>query len=311
MISIIIPTYNEEACLSQLFEELKNFTQDLKDPWELIFVDDHSEDDTPYLLKEFCKSSKNFKMIRLSRNSGSHIAIIAGLRYCQGDCATHLSADLQDPPELINQMLQEWRNGAHVVWAVRQKREGIGFFERFCSSIFHFLFNALSTVKQPPGGSDFALLDRRVIDAVLESARPNLNLNPLIISRGFEFVCVSYTKKKRVGGQSKWTFSKKIKNFIDAFSGYSYIPLRTMSIGGFFVSFAGLGYACYLMINYIFLGHRAVEGWSSLMVVIVVLGGTQMMMLGLLGEYLWRTFEAARNTPLFFIQESVGIDDCT
>lgn len=307
-LSIIIPVYNEEAVLPALWSRLCSFADSLTPlVTEIILVDDHSTDRSPDLLKQFCQQDSRFHYARLAKNSGSHVAILAGLAQARSASAVFLAADLQDPPELILQMLDLWRAGNHVVWAVREERQGVSKIDLLLANTFYRLLNLLGEVNLPPRGSDFALLDRKAIDALLQSAGSDPSLGGEIARLGFAAAQVAYTKEHRVAGSSKWTLKKKLKAFADAFVSFSYAPLRAMSYLGMTCSFLGFAYA--LVVIVLRLTTRTpVQGWASLIVVVLVLGGIQMMMLGVLGEYLWRTLEAARHRPTYFIEETSDAD---
>jgi len=307
-LSIVIPVYNEEAVLPVLIGRLRGFVERLAPlDVEIILVDDHSTDRSPDLLKEICRSDGRFRYARLAKNTGSHVAILAGLAQARGDCAVFLAADLQDPPELILQMLDLWRAGHHIVWAVREEREGVSKIDLFLSNLFYRLLNLLGEVNLPPLGSDFALLDRKAVSALLQSAGSHPSIAGEIARLGFSSAQISYTKEKRAAGSSKWTLKKKLAAFADAFVSFSYAPLRAMSYLGMLFSLLGFSYA--LLVAVLRLMTRTpVQGWSSLIVVVLVLGGVQMMMLGILGEYLWRTLEAARQRPVYFLEDSSDAD---
>ena len=303
-LSIVIPVFNEEAVLPVLVERLRAFVERLTPlETEIILVDDHSQDRSPDLLKQICASDRRFHYARLAKNSGSHVAILAGLARSRGECAVFLAADLQDPPELILQMLDEWRAGHHVVWAVRETREGVSKFDVFLANAFYRLLNLLGEVHLPPRGSDFALLDRKAVDALLQSAGSDPSLGGEIARLGFASSQIRYTKEKRAGGSSKWTLKRKLEAFADAFVSFSYAPLRAMSYLGIIFSLFGFAYAIVVVVLRL-MTRTPVQGWSSLIVVVLVMGGVQMMMLGILGEYLWRTLEAARHRPAYFVEES-------
>ncbi len=303
-LSIVIPVYNEEAVLPVLVERLRGFADRLNPlVTEIILVDDHSADRSPELLKEICRRDSRFRYARLAKNSGSHVAILAGLAQARGECAVFLAADLQDPPELILQMLDLWRAGHHIVWAIREEREGVSWADLFLANTFYRLLNLLGEVNLPPRGSDFALLDQKVVDALLKSAGSHPSIGGEIARLGFSAAQISYTKEKRAAGGSKWTLERKLKAFADAFVSFSYAPLRVMSYLGMLCSLFGFAYAL-LVIALWLRTSTPVQGWSSLIVVVLVLGGVQMMMLGILGEYLWRTLEAARQRPTYFLEET-------
>lgn len=307
-LSIVIPVFNEEAVLPALVERLRVFMQRLAPlEAEVILVDDRSVDASPQLLREICRQDSRFRFARLAKNSGSHVATMAGIAQARGQCAVFLAADLQDPPELILQMLDLWRAGQHVVWAVREEREGVAPVEVFLSNFFYRLLNLLGEVNLPPRGSDFALLDRKVMDALLKSAGSDPSIGGEIARLGFSSTQITYTKEKRAAGNSKWTLKRKLKAFADAFVSFSYAPLRAMSYLGMLFSVLGFLYA--MLVVVVRLRTRTpVAGWSSLIVVVLVLGGVQMMMLGVLGEYLWRTLEAARQRPMYFLEDTSESD---
>jgi dolichol-phosphate mannosyltransferase len=307
-LSIVIPVYNEEAVLPALWKRLCSFADRLTPLiTEIILVDDHSSDRSPELLKQYCRQDSRFRYARLAKNSGSHVAILAGLAQARGQCAVFLAADLQDPPELILQMLDLWRGGHHVVWAVREERQGVSKLDLFLSNSFYRLLNLLGEVHLPPRGSDFALLDRKVLGALLQSAGSDPSIGGEIARLGFSSTQIVYTKERRAAGNSKWTLKRKLKAFADAFVSFSYAPLRAMSYLGIACSLFGFAYA--LLVIVVRLTTRTpVQGWASLIVVVLVLGGVQMMMLGILGEYLWRTLEAARQRPAYFLEETSEAD---
>lgn len=305
-LDIVIPVYNEEAGIPPLLDRLEALNRLLAGvEIHVTFVDDHSQDRSALLLKEVCGTHLNYSYLRLARNSGSHIAILAGLRHGCADCAVFLAADLQDPPEIIPQLLKSWRQGSQIVWAVREHRDGISSAERWTANLFYKLAVNLGHLPLAPTGSDFALLDRQVIDALLKSVSSNPSLGGEIARLGFSQGEIRYTKERRRFGRSKWSFSRKLQAFADAFVAFSYLPLRAMSYLGILFGFLGLVYALHVIILRLIV-ETPIEGWSSLMVAVLVLGGVQMTMLGVLGEYLWRTLEAARHRPLYTIEERIG-----
>jgi glycosyltransferase involved in cell wall biosynthesis len=307
-LSIIVPIFNEEAAIPAMVDRLAQIADQLSPlEIEILLIDDNSSDRSPQMLREVYRRDPRFRYARLAKNSGSHIAIVAGLAESHGASAVFLAADLQDPPELIPRMLESWRAGTQVVWAVRAEREGVSKFDVFLSNAFYRLLNLMGEVNLPPRGSDFALFDRKVIDALLKSTGSHPNVVGEIARLGFSQAEISYTKARRIAGTTKWTFGRKLKAFADAFVLFSYAPLRIMSYLGIFCSFSGFAYALLIIVLRV-RNSTPVQGWSSLMVVVLVLGGVQMMMLGVLGEYLWRTLEAARRRPIYFLEESSETD---
>ena len=307
-LSIVIPVFNEEAVLPALIERLRSFVARLTPLLiEIVLVDDHSVDRSPEILKEVCSNDPLFRYARLAKNSGSHVAILAGLSRARGACAVFLAADLQDPPELILQMLDLWRAGHHIVWAIREERKGISKIDLFLANTTYRLLNLLGEVDLPPRGSDFALLDRKAINGLLQSAGSDPSIGGEIARLGFSSTQITYTKEERAAGRSKWTLKRKLKAFADAFVSFSYAPLRAMSYLGMLFSLVGFAYAVLVIVLRI-MTRTPVLGWSSLIVVVLVMGGVQMVMLGVLGEYLWRTLEAARQRPTYFLEETSDMD---
>ena len=308
ILDVIVPIYNEELNIPILLDRLKVLEQQIRpEKMKVIFVDDHSTDSSPSLLKTACGGRKTYYYLRLSRKSGSHTAILAGLEHSRGDCAVFLAADLQDPPELIPQMLELWRKGNHIVWAIREHREGMSWSEKLLSNAFYQLMNRFTQVRMPPQGSDFALLDRAVIDALLQSTSTSPSLGGEIARLGFRQTQIPYTKVKRQFGRSKWNVGRKLRAFADAFVLFSYTPLRVMSYLGIMCSLIGFLYALVVIFFRLFVG-APIEGWASLMVVVLLLGGVQMIMLGVLGEYLWRTLEETRRRQRYFVEDAYGLE---
>ena len=306
-LSIIIPLFNEAENLDILINRIDALVKTMSISVEVILVDDHSNDSSVEIIKDYCKTYEYLKFIKLSKNSGSHIAIIAGFQISTGNAVVFLAGDLQDPPELIQEMLHKWKQNYDVIWAVREFREGISFISKSLSNIFYKLFNFSTDLYIPPKGADFALLDRKVVDALLKSVGTKPSLGALIMWLGFKQTQIAYVKESRKFGKSKWTLAKKINAFTDAFVGFSVLPLRLMSIVGILTSFFGFIYAIILLILKL-TSNIGLEGWTSLIVVILVVGGLQMLMLGIIGEYLWRNLEESRKRPLFFIEESLNIE---
>ena len=303
-LSIVIPVFNEEAAIPALLDRLRGILDRLSPlKVEVLLMDDHSSDRSAQLLRKANRLDSRFRYARLAKNSGSHIAILAGLAEARGECAVFLAADLQDPPELIPRMLELWRAGHQVVWAVREERKGVSKIDVFLSNTFYRLLNLMGEVNLPPRGSDFALLDKKVIDALLKSTGSHPSVIGETARLGFSQAEINYTKEQRIAGTTKWTFGGKLKAFADAFVLFSYAPLRIMSYLGILCSLSGFAYAIFVIILRLRTS-TPVPGWSSLMVAVLVLGGVQMMMLGVLGEYLWRTLEAARRRPVYFLEET-------
>jgi len=300
-ISIVIPLYNEAENLMLLCQHIQQLNFDNLEK-EVIFVDDNSNDITPELLEKICNDNTDFNYLRLSKNSGSHIAILAGMQYAKGDAVVFMAGDMQDPPELIDSLIIEWQKNHDVVWAVRENIEGVSFLTKFFSKLFYRLMNSFANVKFPPSGADFALMDKKVVNAVLQSAGSNPSLGGLVASVGFKQTEIKYTKKARAFGKSKWTLNKKLQAFIDAFVAFSFAPMRLMIYIGILISSLGFLYALFIVVMKLFFINQ-IDGWASMMVVVLFIGGIQILMIGTIGEYLWRNLEESRKRPLYFIEK--------
>lgn len=301
LLTVVTPAYNEEANLPVLHQRLAAALAAPDLDWEWIVIDDHSSDGTFEVLSDLGRRDPRVRAMRFSRNFGSHAGVTCGLRNARGDCAVVLAADLQDPPEVIPQLLNEWRVGAQVVWAVRGQREGEAATTIRLAGLFYWIMrNVLGMRELAATGADFFLIDRCVIDAYQGFDERNVNLFALLAWMGFRQRKVSYVKQARLHGASGWTLKKKLKLAVDSVTAFSYLPVRAMSWTGVVTAIAGFGYALFIIFNAV--KGQPVEGWSSLMVAVMVIGGFQMLMLGVLGEYVWRALDEARRRPRYTIE---------
>jgi len=306
-LSIVTPAYNEAETLPRLYARVQAIDwAALGLEFELLIVDDHSTDATEAIIDGLVARDPRVKCLRFSRNFGSHAALTAGLEHASGAAAVVLAADLQDPPETIPTLVAEWRKGAATVWAVRGERQGESLMNRISARIFYGLIGGMTHMAMPPQGVDFFLLDRRVIEALRQTPERNTSLIAQIQWLGFPQTSLIYTKQARAAGRSKWTFSKRIKLSVDWVVGFSYFPIRFMSALGLCFACAGFVYALFLILRrFVFV--VPVEGWTSLISVVLITSGVQMVMLGVLGEYLWRSFDASRQRPRFIIERRRGV----
>jgi glycosyltransferase involved in cell wall biosynthesis len=306
LLSVVTPAYNEEGNLPILYERLSNALVSIDIDWEWIVVDDHSSDRTFTAIGEIAARDPRVHAVRFARNFGSHTAITCGLYHARGDCAVIMAADLQDPPEVLSVLLEKWFAKAQVVWAVRTRREGektstIGY-----SRLYYLLMRHVVGLKEmPPTGADFFLVDRYVLDAFRQFKESNVSIMALISWMGFRQETITYDKQARLHGNSGWTLKKKLKLLVDSVTSFTYLPIRIMSYVGFLVALAGFVYAGIVVGNSL-AGHP-VEGWSSLMVAILVIGGIQMLMMGVLGEYLWRALDESRSRPRYLIEATTNV----
>jgi polyisoprenyl-phosphate glycosyltransferase len=304
LLSIVTPAFNEAGCLTEFHRRLSAALADVE--WEWIVVDDHSTDDTFAVLAQLSKADARVRGVRLARNFGSHAAIACGLAQARGDAAVVLPADLQDPPELARELLAPWRDGAQIVWAVRSGPpldQGIA--DRAMSWLYHFGMRRVAGLRElPPPAADAFLIDHALIAMLKQCGETHTNVFVLVAWIGGRQASVSYEKQARFSGRSGWTLTKKIELLIDSVTAFSYAPLRAMSALGLLTALAGFIYAVVVAANA--LAGRPPAGWSSLMVVLLVVGGCQMLMLGILGEYIGRALREARRRPRYLVQETTS-----
>lgn len=303
-VSVVVPAYNEAENLPKFYDRLERALAGQAVDWEWIVVDDHSSDATFEVLSQLAGRDPRVRVIRLARNHGSFAALACGLHHAKGDCAVILAADLQDPPEVIPELLSRWQQGGQVVWAVRNRRLGERFTTRAFSRMFYWLMRNLAGMKEmPASGADFLLMDRCVVNSFSQFRERSLSIIPLITWMGYRQVSITYDKQARVHGQTGWSLEKKFKYAIDSITAFTYLPIRLISYTGLLVALAGFAFAGYVIVE-AFNG-QPVLGYPSLMVAILGLGGMQMVMLGVLGEYLWRTFDEVRGRPRFLIERTI------
>ena len=306
LFSIVEPVYNNASSLPDLLREMQAVAaRNPDDDFEFIFVDDGSRDDSFAVLENLARSAPGMRVIKLSRNFGSNSAIMAGLSQAKGDAAAVIAADLQDPPALIHDMLGLWRGGHKVVIAARRKRED-PFPASLLSDGFYRLFRRYALKNMPERGFDFFLIDRQVCALINGIQENNAYLMGLILWLGFDPYVLHYDRQARAEkyGQSMWSFTKKLKYFVDSFVAFSYFPIRLASGLGILFSLFGLVYAVWVIFARLALGVEA-EGWASLMIVVLIAAGVQMMILGVIGEYLWRNLDETRRRPRFIIERII------
>ena len=305
-LSIVIPAYNEADNILSTLEKLATVlaeASDLVTDHEILVIDDHSSDGTFALLAGH--PDKRLRTFRLSRRSGSHTALRVGLDHAEGDAVLCMSADGQDAPEAIPEMLNKWRTGKHIVWALRRNRQDEPLLLRWTATLFYKILTFFGEVRSEIDLSraDFYLLDKKVVAAVTSCKERNTSLFGLIVWLGFAQDSVEYDRRQRTAGRSKWNFRSRMdlaKNWIIAFSG---LPLRLITLTGSIVACLGFLYAMVILVRNLFYGSPML-GWPSVMTAILVLGGAQMIMLGIIGEYLWRNLDESRKRPIYFIEQS-------
>jgi dolichol-phosphate mannosyltransferase len=305
-ISVIIPCYYNEQNIpittKVLLENEKMFPESVC--FEYVMVDDGSKDNTFVELLNFKNQyPQKVTVVKLSGNFGSYNAILAGMSAATGDCNIVITADLQDPPELMIKMYEYWLKGIKLVLANRDSRDE-GFFSRVFSNSYHILLKKFALKNLPIGGFDYCLFDKKLKDEVLQMNEKNTNSLYLLVWLNYDFVTLPYHRNKRKIGTSKWTLSKKIKLFIDSFVSFSYVPLRFITISGLILGLISFIYALFIVYSKFF-GFIDVQGWSTMMVVFLIISSFQMISLGIIGEYLWRNLEATRKRPSYVIDRII------
>ncbi|MCF8296637.1 MAG: glycosyltransferase family 2 protein [Saprospiraceae bacterium] len=304
--SIVIPVYYNEESIDKTIAKLKEAVIDKLDySFEIVFVDDGSGDGSyKKLIQAKGKSNLNIKIVKLSRNFGQRAAILAGMKYSSGKYIVNISADLQDPPELIQEMLEILVNEDYKIVIAHRENRKETFYRRITSKIFYGLLRRLCFPQMPEGGFDYFMINDEVKEILLNSNEINAFLQGQLLWTGFKHKLLPYTRQNREDGKSRWTLSKKVKLVIDSIMSYSYFPLRLMSISGFIIAFIGFIYALIIVCGRLF-GNVPFKGWAPLMILILILSGFQMIMLGVIGEYLWRALDQVRNRPKYIVEEVV------
>lgn len=300
--SIVVPIYYNELNIPHTIPRLQKLQEIIPNcDFEFVFVDDGSQDNSLSLLLEAKKQDDRIKVIKLSRNFGSMSAIQAGLRFASGECVGIIAADLQDPPEMFKQMIEYWREGRKVVLGTREDREE-SLSQKFFSNSYYYLLEKFALRGYPKGGFDFLLIDRQVVNEVLQIQEKNTNVMSLIYWLGHDQVQIPYVRQERKLGKSRWTLSKKVKLFVDSFVSFSYMPIRFMSFIGVITAILSFLYGVFVVICTVF-GLIELQGWTTIIALITFLLGIIMIMLGIIGEYLWRILDESRQRPSFVIDE--------
>lgn len=302
-ISILIPAYNEQEVLEQLYQRIGKLANDNKSyEFEFMFVNDGSRDKTLEIIKSYAKSDNRVAYVNLSRNFGKEIAMIAGLDHVTGDATVIIDADLQDPPELIPKMLKFWEQGFDDVYAKRNSREGESWLKKVSSRWFYKILQKTTRIPIQTDTGDFRLLDKKCVDALKEIRESQRYTKGMFSWIGFNKKEITYDRDPRAAGETKWNYSKLFNFAIDGITSFTTAPLRISTILGFVVSFVAFIYIVVLIIKTTLFGDP-VAGYPSLMAVILFLGGLQLLSLGVIGEYIGRIFNETKQRPLYFVEE--------
>lgn len=302
-ITVLIPCYNEQESLPILFDRMDNLIKQSNSlDYTLLFVDDGSKDNTRPLIKEYAQKHPYVEYIFLSRNFGKEKAMLAGIDAVDTDALVIIDADLQDPPELIGQMAEYWRQGYDDVYARRRSRSGESWLKKATSHLYYVLLQKVSNVPIQPDTGDFRLLDRKCVEALKRLRESERNSKALFSWIGFRKKEFLYDRDRRAAGVTKWNYLQLVKLAIDGFTSFTIAPLRVVTWCGAAVSLGAIAYACYLVIRTLIFGID-VPGYASLMVVMLVLGGIELLALGVIGEYLGRVFIQTKNRPDYLVEE--------
>ena len=300
-ISIVVPVYYNSDTLMMLYEDMKEKILGKLEDYELVFVDDGSGDNSWEIMNQIKDMDGNTKCVKLSRNFGEHAALLAGLSVCTGDCAVTKQADLQEDSEIILDMYESWKKGNKVVLAVRSDRDENPV-KKFFASMYYVIIHKLVNEKMPVGGCDCYLLDRQVIKVLEMLDEKNSSLTLQVLWAGFKTDHVYFHRRDREVGKSRWTLSKKIKLAMDSMLSFSYFPIRFMSMVGVIFFLVSILMAIEVIVEKVAVG-TPILGWASLMCVVLFSFGCMMLMMGILGEYVWRALDASRNRPPYLIDE--------
>jgi glycosyltransferase involved in cell wall biosynthesis len=300
-LSVVVPVYNEEAVVRETCKRLKAVMDSLGEAYEIIFVNDGSRDRTASIINEICETDPTIKFIDFSRNFGHQLAITAGMDYAAGEAVIVIDADLQDPPEIIPQMVQKWKEGFNVVYGKRLERRGETLFKKVTARLFYRLLRHLTDIDIPVDTGDFRLIDRNVCNALKLVNERSRYVRGIISWLGFRQTGVEFTREKRFAGETKYPLKKMLRFAFDAISSFSYKPLKLASYVGFFLSLFSFIYLLIVLYEGIFTD-KTVPGWTSTLAVSLLFNGIVLIMLGIIGGYIGRIYDEAKGRPLYVIR---------
>ncbi len=303
--SIVVPVFNEEAVIAVTYERLKKVMDTAGQPYELLFVNDGSTDRTAQILSEFCQKDTNLKLINFSRNFGHQIAISAGMDNALGQAIVVIDADLQDPPEIILQMIEKWKEGYEVVYATRKQRKGETFFKKWTAAMFYRLLRSMTEVDIPVDTGDFRLIDRKVCNVMKNIKEKNRFVRGLVSWVGFRQTAVEYVREERFAGETKYPLRKMIKLSLDAMTTFSHKPLKLAIYLGFLFSSMSFLYLLFAIFERLFTPYT-VPGWTSIMATSLFFNGIILTILGIIGEYIGRIYDETKDRPLYIISSKAG-----
>ncbi len=306
-ISIVAPVYNEEAILHELYRRISETMETLGELWELVLVNDGSWDKSYEIMLELHEQDSRVHIVNFSRNFGHQIAITAGMDYAQGQAVVIIDADLQDPPGVILEMVEKWQEGYEVVYAIRRERKGETRFKLWTAKMFYRTINKITGVNIPLDTGDFRLLDRKAVDALRQIREHHRFMRGLSVWIGFRQTGVTYVREERFAGETKYPLKKMLRFAMDGITSFSYLPLQFATYIGFII--AGLSVLGIILTIILRLsGSQAFYGQATTLVMVLFLGGIQLISLGIIGEYLGRIYDEVKNRPLYIVDEAVGFE---
>ncbi|MED3877709.1 glycosyltransferase family 2 protein [Priestia megaterium] len=305
--SIVVPVYNEEEVIHETYRRLTEVMRSTKEAYELLFVNDGSRDRTAEIIKEYSEQDPAVVLLDFARNFGHQIAITAGMDYARGEAVVVIDADLQDPPELILEMIEKWKQGFDVVYAKRTKRKGETYFKKQTAAMFYRFLRAMTDIDIPLDTGDFRLLDRKVCNQMNSIQEKNRFVRGLVSWVGFKQIAVEYERDERLAGESKYPLKKMLKLSMDGITSFSYKPLKLASYAG--VTLSGIGFIYLLVVLYLKLfTDSTITGWSSLIVIQLFFSGIILIILGMIGEYIGRIYDETKNRPLYIVREKYQLE---
>ncbi|MBX7233747.1 MAG: glycosyltransferase family 2 protein [Caldilineales bacterium] len=308
IISVVAPVFNEEPILHELYHRLRETMDGIGEPWELVFVNDGSRDGSYAIMRELHDQDPRVRVVNFSRNFGHQIAITAGADYAQGDAVVIIDADLQDPPSLIADMVAKWRQGYEVVYAVRAKRHGETWFKLFTAHFFYRLIRGITGVNIPVDTGDFRLLDRKAVEALKSMREHHRFMRGMSSWVGYRQTGIEYVRAERFAGETKYPLKKMIRFALDGITSFSYLPLQLATYAGFIIaaiSVLGILVTVALRLS----GSQAFYGQATTLVMVLFLGGIQLISLGIIGEYLGRIYDEVKKRPLYIVSEALGFEE--
>lgn len=304
-LSVIVPMYNEEEVIEVTYNRLKAVLKSLGETYELVFVNDGSRDRTAAIVRSICERDRAVKLVDFSRNFGHQIAVTAGMDHASGRTVVLIDADLQDPPELILDMVAKWREGYDVVYGQRVERKGESMFKKATAAMFYRLLRSMTSVNIPVDTGDFRLMDRKVCDALTQMRERSRFIRGMVSWAGFKQTSVEYVREERFAGETKYPLRKMIRLSLDAITSFSTKPLKIAGVLGFILSAVGFVYLLVVLYQHFFTNSTE-PGWTSLVAISLLFNGITLSLLGVLGEYIGRIYEETKGRPLYLVSQTVN-----